>query len=79
MGADSVVQLGMGENQNDGEKFAELQNENASLRNEIENLKQIIEQKDEKIIELEIKINESPKEATGKDVASIIKNFDFDI
>ena len=61
------------------ENVAELQNENTMLRNEIENLKQIIEQKDEKIAELEMKVNETPHEMTRKDVTSIIKNFDFDI
>lgn len=49
------------------------------LRNEIENLKQSIEQKDEKIAELEMKVNETPHEMARKDVTSIIKNFDFDI
>ena len=42
-------------------------------------MKIIIEQKDEKIVELEIKVAETPGDMTRKDVTSIIKNFDFDI
>jgi aspartyl/asparaginyl-tRNA synthetase len=78
---ESVIFVG-GETKNEEQQdsWNELQAANANLRSENEELKQTIEQRDEKIVELEIKLQETPgNEMSRTNVQSIIKNFDFDI
>ena len=78
---ESVIFVG-GETKNEEQQdsWNDLQAANANLRSENEELKQTIEQRDEKILELEIKLQETPgNEMSRTNVQSIIKNFDFDI